>query len=745
MVSFTHKEVTYNMKNKSVRGLAVFMCLVLMMSVLVACNGDKTTEESTSSTASNNGSWSQGIPTDMVELTKTELIILVKEALGEEAADFSGDLSSLSEEQLTKVKNLASSKGYAVDENDDGSISISKSVPLVALSDDEVIELAGKVLGDDIANFTGNLSDLTEEQLKKIKAEAEKQGYYVVIGTDGTVSIKKKTTATTEEISKVVEDVLGENVSEFNGNTAELPPEKQSELSSELGNINADQEDVKGFWESVFGSDESPTVSTTAAATTTTTTAKNTTTTKKAPVFTEKQPTVHEATTQSTTVLSTQRVSSVTSDFITNISNVTASFSDCVATDDGGFIAVGATLETDSAPIIAKIDKKGNVKWVDDWSVDELKCNNMVAFECVEVLDDGSIIACGYSAATNLPDLEGGYACTDTIDGLIVKYSKRGERKWVKTIGGSGDDSIYAIEEAPDGSIYLGGTTSSRDGTFSKITAEDKYRFSAFIVKYADSDFDRILDEGCKAFSTSYSCQTNDLSCADNGDLFASVFARKTDGDLESIGAGTTGAGKTIALKYDKNGNYQWSQIFWGSGQTKLPAILATNDGGCILGGSYSSKSNPGTGTFDGIYNGGNTGTSDGVIIKLRSDGKVYWKEMFNGFEQDVIEDIIETESGYAVIGHSTSVNRDFDSMDNKGDFDIFVYTISPLGRKQAMASLGGSNSDKAFAACLLEDGSVAVAGNTCSDDGSFAGLSPAGSKTQAAATVAKFNLAIAE
>lgn len=728
------------MKNKSIRGLALLMCLVLMTSVLVACNGDKTKEESTSSTASGNGSWSQGIPTDMVELTKTELIILVKEALGEEAADFSGDLSTLSEEQITKVKNLASSKGYAVDENDDGTIRISKAVPLVALSDDEVIELAGKVLGDDIANFTGNLADLTEEQLEKIKSEAEKQGYYVVIGTDGAVSIKKKTTATTEEISKVVEDVLGENVSEFNGNTGELPPEKQSELSSELGNINADQEDVKGFWESVFGSDESPTVSTTAAAATTTTTAKNTTTTKKAPVFTQEQPTVHEATTKSTTALSTQKVSSVASEFIVNVNNITASFSDCVATEDGGFVAAGATLEEDPAALIAKIDKKGNIDWVH-----EIKGNNMLAFECVEVLDNGSIIACGYSAATDLPELQGGYACTDTIDGLIMKFNKRGDLQWSKTIGGSGDDTIYSIEEAPDGSIYIGGNTSSRDGTFSKITADPKYRFSAFIIKYTDSDFDTIIDDCCAAFSTSFSSQTSDLSCADNGDLFAAVYAVKTDGDLASIGAGTTGAGKTIALKYDKNGAFQWSQIFWGSGQTRLSSILATNDGGCILGGSYSSKSNPGTGTFDGVYNGGNTGTPDGVVIKLRADGKIYWKEMFNGFEQDVIEDIIETDSGFAVVGQSTSVNRDFDAMDNKGDYDIFVYTISPLGRKQAMASLGGSNSDKAFAACLLEDGSIAIAGNTCSDDGSFAGLTPAGSKTQAAATVAKFNLTIAE
>ncbi len=728
------------MKNKSVRGLALLMCLVLMMSVLVACNGDKTGEESTSSTASGNGSWSQGIPTDMVELTKTELIILVKEALGDAAADFTGDLSSLSEEQLNKVKDLASSKGYSIDENDDGSIRISKSVPLVALSDDEVIELAGKVLGDDIANFTGNLADLSEEQLEKIKDEAEKEGYYVVIANDGTVSIKKKPTATTEEISKVVEDVLGENVSEFSGNTAELAPEKQSELSSELGNINADQEDVKGFWESVFGSEESPSVNTTV-----TTTAATTTTTSKAPTTprvttTEKQPTVHEATTKETTVLSTQKVSSVAAEFIVNVSNVTASFSDCVATDDGGFVAVGATLDKDSAALIAKIDKKGNIDWID-----EIKGNNMLAYECVEVLDDGSIIACGYSAVTDLPDLVGGYACSDTIDGLIVKYSKRGDRKWVKTMGGAGDDSIYAIEEAPDGSIYVGGKTSSRDGTFSKITAADKLRFSAFIVKYADSDFDTIIDEGCKAYSTSFSCETTDLSCADNGDLFATIFAIKADGDFATLAAGTSGASKTIVIKYNSSGAYIWSQILWGSGQTKLTSILATNDGGCILGGSYTSNSNPGVGTFDGVYNGGNSGTSDGVVIKLRSDGKVYWKEMFNGFEQDVIEDIIETESGFAVVGYSTSVNRDFDTMDNKGDFDIFVYTISPLGKKQAMTSLGGSNSDKAFAACLLEDGSVAVAGNTCSDDGSFTGLSPAGSKTQAAANVAKFNLAVIE
>ena len=92
------------MKNKFTSGLCVMMCLVLVLSMFAACSIKDKNTDNTTTTLSPDNQWYVGNGTyEPVTLTNIELVELVNQALGEEAKDFTGDLSTLTPEQIQKV------------------------------------------------------------------------------------------------------------------------------------------------------------------------------------------------------------------------------------------------------------------------------------------------------------------------------------------------------------------------------------------------------------------------------------------------------------------------------------------------------------------------------------------------------------------------------------------------------------------------------------------------------------------
>jgi hypothetical protein len=154
-------------------------------------------------------------------------------------------------------------------------------------------------------------------------------------------------------------------------------------------------------------------------------------------------------------------------------------------TTDGGYIVAGATASTDgdfSANhnmgaatydyYITKINSTGRLEWQKIYGGKE----NDEAY-AVQQTTDGGYIVTGYSESTdgNVTDHHGyaGYA-----DYWLLKLTATGAIQWQKSLGGTGNDVGYSVQQTSDGGyIAAGYTKGATDGdvTYNHNTGTTDY------------------------------------------------------------------------------------------------------------------------------------------------------------------------------------------------------------------------------------------------------------------------------
>lgn len=647
------------------------MCLVLIVSMFAACNIKDKNGDASLTTLAPDDSWRPGNDGtyEPVVLSKVELAELVSEALGDDAKDFNGDLNSLTPEQIQKVEDLAQDKGLIIDKDDSGNTVIKKEeVPTTKLSQQEVNEILTQASVKDPSN-------ISKEELEEISKIADDNGMAVVTKPDGSgIDIVKPVPTTTQ---------------------------KATSATTKANNDNT----------------QAPVINTT-------TKPAKTTTVKYVP------PTHGPVAPVATTAAP---VPMAASDWVATYGGSSNDiYIDNTMASDGGVISVGVSFSGEFkgsnkgsiAAIITKHNAKGKLVWQHAYAGD-----NTVAFENVAVLSDGSIIAVGYTSATNfVSDAE--YKCKETVEGVVMKFSAKGEKLWTKIIGGSGDDFVYSVAPTPDGGFVIGGKSTSVDGDVKDLGTQ---KIKAYIFK---CDANGGI-QWRNALSGSKHSSVESMEVTSSGEIYAAVDCRTGDGEFAAI-EGTKNARRcTVALKLNSSGKILWSKAFYETGVTDLCNIALADDGGIILAGYYSSSAEGNKYTFKNIYNGGTPGTYDGVVIKVDAAGNMGWTLPLIGFESDFIMGIAKVSGGYAVTGYTASTNRDF-QISNKGNYDGFIYTITNTGSAQNIYSFGGSRTDNTRAIC--SDGkSIYVSGTTNSDDLYFENCSPKGTENACVGFVCRF------
>ncbi|MCI8700417.1 MAG: hypothetical protein HFJ47_03640 [Clostridia bacterium] len=102
-------------------------------------------------------------------------------------------------------------------------------------------------------------------------------------------------------------------------------------------------------------------------------------------------------------------------------------------------------------------------------------------------------------------------------------------------------------------------------------------------------------------------------------------------------------------IKYDINGNVQWSRTIGGKSNDDIEVVVETQDGGFLVGGYFSSAqivldnrivlSNNDINTFNGTAN-----TNDGMIIKYNNAGVAQWAKAVGSNSNDEITTIATTK-----------------------------------------------------------------------------------------------------
>lgn len=665
------------MKNKSTAMLSLLMCLVLIISTFAACSIKDDNKDSTTTTLLPDESWGVGVPDtyEPVTITTVELVELVSEALGEDAEGFNGDLNTLTPEQKEKVEQLAADKGLIIDKDDSGNTVIKKE-PTTEATPEEVSSIFNQVSVKDPEN-------ITPSEYEEISNVAQENGMTAVTDQQGNVEIVKPVTRPSTTVAP----------------TAPTP--------------SADSK------------------------TTTKAPAKVTTTKYTPNVPTYNPPTAKPPEPIGTTLVKTKLAPT---DWTVNYGKTNMNYLLAASdmTDDGGVVATGTFVKRGSneevieasGSHIVKYNEKGKLVWQDS-----LAGNDLTIYQDVAVLKDGSVVAVGYTTSNNLVSAAE-YKCADTAEGLVVKYSKKGDRQWIKIFGGSGGDEFYSVAATPDGGFIVGGQSSSADLDLKGIGSANN---KAIFVKYtADGNvsWKKALSGG------SASTVVRGLDVNQAGVIFATILTSSNAEDFANLDGIIAKRRYTLALSMSANGEILWKRAICDEGSSMLISVVASDDGGCVVAGNYSSGKNGNSLFFKDITNGGSYGTQDGAIVKFASNGATKWIVPLKGYESDNITDIAKVSGGYAVSGYSASGNRDFAGSSSKnGDYNAFVYVVGEHGDLQTMNSFGGSRADNGRTICSDGKTTVFTCGSTNSEDGFVADFPVKGTDLAATAFVAKLSL----
>ena len=331
--------------------------------------------------------------------------------------------------------------------------------------------------------------------------------------------------------------------------------------------------------------------------------------------------------------------------------------------------------------------------------------------------DDGGYFAVGYTFSQGTGD----------ADLLALKIDAAGDLVWQRRIGGAGSEYGLGCCAAEDCYMAVGYTTSYGSGS------KDVY-----LVK-----LDR---NGEVVFAKTYggeSWETGNAICADGEDGYYIA------GQTNSLGAGEE---DVYVLRVDASGEEIWSRAFGGERSEIGNAVLAHEEGGCVVGattGTFgggncdfyllridasggevwskplgstmdSELANAKRSPFDwctslarsadgGFYLAGYSNSRDIMnveVIKTDASGNLLWEKNFGRSTfYDYADALAATEDGGAIVcGTSKSLD---------GNNDIYVVKLDAEGEIAWEKAFGGAGSDWGSALCVRKDGSVVLAGHT--------------------------------
>jgi hypothetical protein len=338
---------------------------------------------------------------------------------------------------------------------------------------------------------------------------------------------------------------------------------------------------------------------------------------------------------------------------------------------------------------------------------EELGGTNYDLFTDVIITSDGGSVALGWTMS-NDGDVTGYHANEDV---WVVKLNTTGSIQWQKTLGGSGDDRGYELQQTADGGYILTGFTTSTDGdiSFTHGTVD------AWLVKL-DSigtlEWEKTLGGSLWDFGRSV-CQTYD-----NG-YFIGGYTQSNDGDVSGNHDTTGNTYDGWVIKTDSAGNIQWQRAFGGTGNSGdgFYSVQQTLDSGYVVAGYANSVDGDVLGYHGGVG-------ADMWILKLDTSGAVQWQRALggtgsgSGLYGDIAESIRQTsDGGYIIGGETDSFDGDVTG-NNGGLYDCWIVKLDSAGAIQWQQALGGTSSEHGYSVHQTMDGGYIMAGNTFSNNG---------------------------
>ena len=379
---------------------------------------------------------------------------------------------------------------------------------------------------------------------------------------------------------------------------------------------------------------------------------------------------------------------------------------DIQQTADGGYILGGSSWSGISGDKtensiglsdywIVKTDALGNIQWQNT-----IGGSGGELLHSVKQTTDGGYILGGYSNSNISGDK------TENSNGdqdyWIVKTDALGNIQWQNTIGGSGEERLWSMQQTADGGYILGGWSYSN---ISGDKTENSNGVSDLWIVKTDA-LGNILWQNTIGGSF-YDELWSIRQTADGGYILGAQSDSNISGDKAE---NSNGVLDYWIVKTDALGNIQWQNTIGGNGGDGITSIRQTADGGYILGGvSVSNISG------DKTENG--NGMSDYWIVKTDALGNIQWQNTIGGSSEDELLSLQQTaDGGYILGGHSDSDISGDKTENGNGLHDYWIVKTDTIGDVQWQNTIGGSDDDLLFSIQQAADGGFILGGFSTSN-----------------------------
>ena len=280
---------------------------------------------------------------------------------------------------------------------------------------------------------------------------------------------------------------------------------------------------------------------------------------------------------------------------------------------------------------------------------------------------DGGFLLAGNSGSKQSGDKSQERTQNSDIDNdfWVVKINGDGAKQWDKTFGkGAWGTELHSAAAAQDGGYLLSGitnsTTNARDFWVIKIGADGSKQWDKTFGTPGWEDH---------LYAT--------VATSDGGFLIGGSSYSNASGDKSQDNRGDWSTSDFWVIKISADGTKQWDKTFGGSGSEDLKAIVATSDGGFLLGG-FSSSNASGDKSED------SRGGIDYWVVKINKDGVKQWDKTLGGDKLDHLQSMAaSSDGGFLLAGYSESRISGDKSQSPKGYYDYWVVKISGDGSKQ--------------------------------------------------------------
>ncbi len=316
-----------------------------------------------------------------------------------------------------------------------------------------------------------------------------------------------------------------------------------------------------------------------------------------------------------------------------------------------------------------------------DW-INHLRPGNGFV-NAVAAAADGNGYATGYfSGAFNVGgrnlDGQGGG------DVFLLSYDRDGQVRWAVQSIGVGWNGGRAVTVDDDGNVYLAGRfqgTARFEGQ--QITAVGEN--DVFVAKYA-SDGSLLWVRAAGSAGEDWG---QGIAVAADGDvLVAGYFSQTISFGTQALKS--SGEQDVFTVCYSGGGDVKWARGGGGSGNDQGFDVAVDPAGNATVAGFFNSSA-----SFGGTQlNGG--GGSDAFAVQYDSDGSLNWAVQIIGSGNNLAESVDTDAEGRVYLAGSFQANADIgeQTLQSRGESDVFVLQFNSAGELQEASTLGGSGND---------------------------------------------------